>query len=244
MYGGAPMDLSNIENLYHELGKLIEGYHKTNVSPFIIHFGKKFPEHPNEGILFVGRATNGNSNGSSIGNNYEHQLRIALEPQNYNNIKWIEEQFSQKNSYCRKSAFWRVVRSISKEFYGDNWYEKIGWSDLYKIAPSKRGKTNANPDIELMKLQKDKCVEILEAEIQMLSPKYVVLFVGNWVSDFLFRLNHGTSKSIATYEWGIRKPYKTKLYNIDNRYFILTEHPQGKNETELINCILNIMKSI
>ena len=172
------MDLSNIENLYYELGKQIEGYNKTVVSPFVIHFGEKFPKQPNEGILFVGRATNGNSNGSSTGNNYENQIRVALEPRNYNNIKWVEEQFSQNHSYCRRSAFWRVVRSISKEFYGDNWYEKIGWSDLYKIAPSKRGNTNANPDKELMGLQKDKCWKILEAEIQMLSPKFVVLLVG------------------------------------------------------------------
>lgn len=238
------MDLSDIENLYHELGKQIEGYNKTAVSPFVIHFGEKFPEQPNEGILFVGRATNGNSNGSSIGNNYERQLSDALKPRNYNNIKWVEEQFSKNNSYCRKSAFWCVVRSISKEFYGDNWYEKIGWSDLYKIAPSKRGKTNANPDKELISLQKDNCWKILEAEIQMLSPKFVVLFVGDWISDFLSYINHGHTQSIDKRIWGNGNCYKTKLYEIDNRYFIRTEHPQGKNEPEHINCLLNMMKSI
>ena len=78
----------------------------------------------------------------------------------------------------------------------------------------------------------------------MLSPKFVVLFVGDWISDFLSYINHGHTQSIDKCTWGAGNCYETKLYEIDNRYFIRTEHPQGKKEDEHINCLLSMMKPL
>ncbi len=232
-------ELERLKKLYCELGDIVAKYHIHGISPLVVHWGHYYPMQPNAGILFVGRAING----SNQRGKYLDQLEVAIQPQNCNNLKWVEEDMQKKGSNCRRSAFWRVIRGVAKEIYGDSWFEHVAWSDLYKVAPSKGG----NPNKRLKGLQKGKCQEILAQEIMMLSPRIVILFVGNWIDNFLFLLNsHQPTKSIAnTVVWGhgrkSTREYKVKVYYIDRCVFILTEHPQGKNEA---NHITALVKSI
>lgn len=225
----------DLKKLYVELGEKIANYTKTKVSPLVPHWGNLFPRESDAGILFVGRATNG----SSTEGNYMDQLEKAFEPKHYHDIEWVESRKMYK-----KSAFWRVIRGVALELYPDKkWFDHIAWSDIYKIAPSKKG----NPDNELKKLQKSKCLEILKAEIDVLSPECVILFVGDWKEGFLYELNHKKeTKSIKSIVWGYgkrnNKKYYAKVYQIDNRKYIVTEHPQCKNEEAHIKCLLELLK--
>lgn len=231
--------LDALEDKYLELSDLVASYTKCCLSPFVIHYGVDFPSQLNDGLMFIGRATNGVwTKGKG---NFVEQYKLSFKPEHFHNLQWVEDQFSKQGTYCRKSSFWRVVRSISKELYDNKWYDKIAWSDLYKVAPSSEG----NPDKELMSLQKEKCIEILKLELKLLSPKHVVLFTGDWAKDFLFHLNnnHHTT-SIRSVTWGHNKKYCARVYKIGHTFFILSEHPQGKSETEHTKCILNLIESI
>lgn len=236
------IDVSNaLEEKYQELNDLVASYTKCCLSPFVIHYGKDFPKLPNDGLMFIGRATNGVwTKGKG---NFMEQFKLASRPEHIQNLQWVEDQFTKRRTYCRKSAFWRVVRSISKELYDSKWYDKIAWSDLYKVAPSSEG----NPDKELMSLQKEKCIEILKLELKLLSPKYVVLFTGDWANDFILCLNNNRhTTSIRSIIWGHFRKRKccARVYKIGDAFFILSEHPQGKNETAHTKCILNIIESL
>ena len=83
---------------------------------------------------------------------------------------------------------------------------------------------------------------ILKKEIEILSPKTVVFLTGqSWANDFLRYLNHKqNTKSILQKTWG---QYTCKVYEIDDRVFILSEHPQGKTETDHTQCILDLLNN-
>ena len=77
----------------------------------------------------------------------------------------------------------------------------------------------------------------------MLSPKFVVMFTGkSWAIDFLMYLNDNKEPiSIKQLNWD---RYQCNVYYINDTYFIVTEHPQGKKEAIHAECIINFIKGI
>ena len=82
------------------------------------------------------------------------------------------------------------------------------------------------------------CQKILKSEIEILSPKFVILLTGeNWAKDFLSYLN---AAPIDKVEW--ENNYTIDIYLVKGVCFLRTEHPQGKPEQGHIEVIKSIIE--
>lgn len=213
--------------------KILKDLDKDNTA-FFIQFGAKYPEEKNKGIIFVGRSVNGWLQGED--KTFENLI--------IRRMKWMQEG---KNGIKTKSQFIKIAKDISRDIYraDDNsknnkeWYDNIAWSNLYKVAPEKGG----NSSIKIRKKYCEDCISIFEKEIDILSPKIVVLLTGwTWAKPFLYDLNNGEKlEKLEEISWDKDKNYKAKAIKIKDIIYILSEHPQGKLEESHINAILELI---
>jgi hypothetical protein len=209
-----------------------------NICTFCVQWGENFPENfpEKDGMLFVGKAVNGwmtNNTHVNVLFGKTNEGVFARDDQ----MEWVKnlEGKNEAGYNTKKSAFWRVAKNISARFYPDEWQSNVAWSNLYKLAPY----TGGNPDAGLRNEQNSVCQRIFEKEIEILSPKYVILFTSGWENDFLKYLNgNKTPQSLQTIAWD---GYETKLFQIKDTYFVASQHPQGKNEAEHGKAIINLL---
>lgn len=211
-------------------------YEKAIV-PFVMQWGSDFPSNDNDGILFVGRATNDWYNpGRTVFDIFEGENIIFCRE---DQMIWVSKN-SADNYNTNLSAFWRTIRKISSSCYPDEQdpLSFVAWSNLCKLAPN-----TGNPNDELYDLQLEDACKILQKEIEILSPKFVILMTGIcWADGFISGLNNNEwpkDKVIEELTWG---EHKATVFKINGRYIILTEHPQGKDESAHINCLESIIK--
>ncbi|OAV69964.1 hypothetical protein Barb6XT_00166 [Bacteroidales bacterium Barb6XT] len=222
---------NNLLPLYSELLEATGYYLEKNIytlCAFCAQWGKEFPEEKNSGILFVGRATNGWPE-------EEHDVdAIFGESSKIFACNDLMEEWANNNP---KSAFCRVIRKTMQMLYSDEeWQAHVAWSNLCKIAPqSGSPKRNTFYSNQLNAYRK-----ILETEIEILSPKFVVMLTGDdWAEDFLPYLNGGEHpESIDTAYWG---GYEAKVYEIKNVTYIVSRHPQGKPEESHVETIAELI---
>ena len=221
-----------LKPLYEELAQVDP---EQEYITFCAQWGKKYQK---DGLLFVGRAVNGWITDCRdvellFKEGDENQI-FAREDQ----MRWIED----KNE-CSVSQFWRVVRAVSQDILGvgDDWYDHIAYSNLYKLAPD-----GANPSNSLCKKQENVCYRIFKAEIETLQPKVVVLLAGvGWYYDFLCSLNNNSAPVLLD---SIEIPYtedknfKIETYRIGDVIYIGSLHPQGKPEQPHIEGIIETIK--
>lgn len=106
--------------------------------------------------------------------------------------------------YCLSRPFWGYSKEIWDTLYGaatrwqERWYQKIIWTNLYKIAPRKGG----NPSEAWQKMQREVCVELLHAEIEFFNPTHILFMTGtDWFQPF-----RGMFQEVA--ELGVNHPSK------------------------------------
>ena len=220
--------------LYRHLLESVSGFYYDKVT-FCAQWGSNFPTKDNTGILFVGRATNGWITTSEdidvlFGNTDEAIFARS------DQMEWVKDLEGDKPYNTRKSAFWRVIKRVSKQFYPYDWYSNIAWSNVCKVAPNKGG----NPSDPLYYAQLNDCQKILEKEIEIFSPHFVVMLTGEaWSRDYIIYLNKGEGlKCIHTDSWD---GYNCKVYKIGDVYYIVSEHPQSKPEDSHVQCLINII---
>ena len=224
-------ELANrLQPLYAHLFKEVESFNDS--TKFCAMCGSLFPIEANQGLLMVGRATNGWIEPKDV-----NELIDSLfdeEP-----LRWVEESAGNDKEYnTRRSAFWRVIKGVAEAFYPDGWFQNICWSNLCKAAPQA-----GNPNNSLYYAQLEDCQKILEAEIKILSPKAVLLFTGyNWAKDFLVYFNDGIEPQPTTTATWSR--YECKVFLIKGTYYILTEHPQGKKEAVHKETLKKLLKNL
>ena len=215
--------------------KLLKDNTFENISTFCIQWGKYFPKEEKTGILFIGKAINGwitdDTDINILFGDSEERI-FAREDQ----MEWVHKKEGSNNRYNTKtSAFWRVIKQISQHYFPTEWYSYVAWSNLCKIAPSKGG----NPNNKLYYEQLDSCRQILSKEIEILSPKAVVMLTSGWDKDFLYYLNDNIQpKSEMTLDW---YGYQTILYKIKGILYISSPHPQGKSEDKHIEAIIKLI---
>ncbi|MDR1381865.1 MAG: hypothetical protein LBJ47_10380 [Tannerella sp.] len=212
--------------LYGELLKRNPaGNSPEDLCAFCAQWGSEFPEKEKEGILFVGKATNGwLSDSTDINVLFGDSCGRIFDRDDQ--MRWVDTLEGNRREYnTRKSAFWRVIKGVSRRLYPEDWYAHVAWSNLYKLSPYiKKG----NPDSRLRGEQLAVCKKILEKEIEILSPKHVVMFTYDWECCFLKYLNDGKApECVATEVWD---RYKTCVYRIGDTIYIVSPHPQGKEE--------------
>ena len=219
--------------LYKEL---LKGNSFEDVCTFCLQWGEDFPADKKTGILFVGKAVNGWIHDETDINVLFGETSDRIFARS-DQMEWVSRLEGDEKYNTNKSAFWRVIKRVSQHYYpNEKWYSNVAWSNLCKIAPFKGG----NPSDKLYYEQLKSCQKILSKEIEILSPKFVIMFTSGWEKDFMFFLNDNNhTKSVAKINWD---GYETKLYKIKDTIFITTLHPQGKNETNHVEVLTNLMK--
>ena len=161
-----------LKPLYKELLEQLSKEDRETTSPFCVKWGKNFPTASFSGLLFIGRATNGWGTDSTESVDVlfdgDDNSRGFADP---NQMSWLE---SHPSYNWQRSAFWRVVSNVSQSYTQGEWFNGIAWTNLYKIAPYDGG----NPSNRLCYEQLPICQKILKNEIEILSPKFVILLTG------------------------------------------------------------------
>jgi hypothetical protein len=217
------------EKLFPLYESLLINIDSEDVWPFCMQWGHKFPMDEKSGILFVGKATNGwvtkSKDVEILFGDSESRIFARTDQ-----MKWVVEN----KPYYKVSAFWRVIKRVSELKNGkDEWYSKIAWSNLYKVSLEK-----GNPTGKLINQQIEICKEILNTEIEILNPKYVIFQTSGWENRFFGNLKDSPKEKEVI--WG--NNYKTIGYSINNRVYITSVHPQGKNEGDHVNAIIKIIE--
>jgi hypothetical protein len=223
----------SLKPIYKELLSKIESEKK--IYTFCAQWGKKFTDRNNDRILFVGKATNGWITESTdievlFGKDNKRIFDRDDQMQWVNNLKG-DEKYNTNNS-----AFWRIIiKTAEKTLDTKDVIPRIAWSNLYKVSYHK-----GNPDSKLKTQQKKYCKQILEKEIELFSPKFVVFLTSSWEKVFLKHLNNGTDPiPIKTIKWSDK--YYSKSYKIGNITYVTSQHPQGKNEEEHSKALTELM---
>lgn len=225
--------------LYDKLIKDVAEEQPEEKAFFCMQWGKHFPERANEGLMFVGRATNGwqdhdYKTSSFFGHSFGQLFNLP------DQMQWVEDGEGSSVYNTKSSAFWRVIKAVSSHFHPQNWSSYVAWSDVCKVAPWEGG----NPSDSLYYAQIGDCEEIFKAEVRALSPKAVIFFTGySWAKDILISLNGGKEpRSVETTLWG--GGYKAIVYSINGTTYIISEHPQGKSEVEHAETLIKIIEGI
>ena len=226
------------EPLYYEYTTKMPDWERDNV--FVPRVGKNYPKR--KGILFVGRAPNGTS--LKLRDFSDSGKFCPIGVMNYLFINSLMDICFDK---C--SSFWNVVRTVSyrsfpeeywKEHPDEEWNDYIAYSNLYLIQDSDDGK---NPEGVRRSIQFQFCDEILNQEIKLLSPKYVIFLTGwDLLKDFsIAKTMPSDERQITKANWD---SFEAKKWVADGITYILTEHPwgKGKGQETHVRALLNLMQ--
>lgn len=237
--------------LYQDLIDSVKDYKNQSLRYYAAQWGECFPSGDNDGILFIGRATNDWRTDSEdvnilFGDPYTTDTIFNC----YDQMIWVENCAKQESSdtyNSNRSAFWRLIRRIARfhhkidnvDRFGD--LKKIAWSNICKVAPY-----SGNPNDSLYYAQLDIAEKILETEIKYLSPKYLIFLTGwSWAADTISYLTKQSKEDIENridwLEWGHNNKYRTGRLEMDNTVFIISEHPQGKNVDAHFDTIMKLI---
>ena len=160
---------------------------------------------PGEGLLVLGRATNGfivdltvdQLASADIRRQKLQEIRATAEgTPTVRPLSWVDAIGDIDPSKARKralggtigsrSAFWRVTRALLKEMTPGlpavGWSQHLAWGNLCKIAPNVHGtgSEGANPSWSLMKRQLDHCTALIGQEVRESRPRVVLVIAGRW----------------------------------------------------------------
>jgi hypothetical protein len=219
---------SKVMSLYSSLAVACPDTLKENHGMFVTHVGTELQKHP---LMFVGRETNGQGGSFGFSTYVEKDLDWLGRGQGY--------EYSG-------SPFFRVVGKVLAGHHGipydRNAYERMVWSNLYKIAP-----TNRRPATQRMhQIQESTCIDLLAEEILDLEPCLVVFLTDWWLNPFLDKWNNDgliTSPSKGSSDFfDIRFAFKKNDVLIPA---IALPHPQNKSgnfrEDTLIRLISELL---
>jgi len=134
----------------------------------------------------------------------------------------------------KKSAFWRVIRSVAGKLGVDidkpSWPTYLAWSNLYRVAPCSGG----NPSAFLCRAQVTECIELFAAELAEWKPKRVLMLTGlGWAQEFL---KGKPAVARAKYVEGV---FELGLAGGTHRArIVVSKHPERKPETPLVEEVM------
>ena len=228
---------SELKEIYQNLelceDRWSSSHEGESISTYEMQVGNKFPQEPNSGIIFYGRSCNG----------WDRSCPNGIE----DNRKIYDMSIMEKDS--SKRPFLQLCKLISNNFYEDNWYEYIAWSNITKLVFCSGG----NPTEELWQEQLDYLPLILKKEIEIMSPQIVIFVVGDSVkkgyeTPIYQAFPQLRKKKSYSIKWGEYKRYDVSYpltcssYELDEKVFIFTDRPEHqKYMKEHINAIIDLI---
>ena len=151
-------------------------------------------------------------------------------------MQWVLDSWGNERCYnTARSAFWRVIKDVVHSCAAEtesDWPSHLVWSNLYKVAPSERGK--GNPSRLLQKVQFEGCKALLKLEIESFAPARLLFLTGwDWAAPFLGESDvsptqHGTYVQ-ATGHWPVGE-HRSSV--------VVARHPQGKPHRKWVREVL------
>ena len=178
-----------LKTLYRELYSSLPDSYVDPIYPFCVQVGDMW-EQSSPRCLFVGKSTNGwVTDSRNVDDLFDptHDDRIA---NRHDQMEWVHDLEGNEKYNTKTSAFWRLVKKVSSNYFGSQWYRHIAWSNVYKLSHQK-----GNPKKWLRDLQRDLCVEILNHEIELLNPDFVVFLTSGWEKFYTNSISLSLSKS-------------------------------------------------
>ena len=226
-------ELKNFKKLYKQLLEIDAKNYVNDIYPFFIQVGKEY-YNDNKRCLFIGKSVNGwVTNSRNVEKLFDQKYEDKI-VNRHDQVKWVSDLESSNEIYnTKKSSFWRVIKRVALEYCKkEDWYNYIAWSNLYKLSPKK-----GNPNAFLQNIQKETGIKILNEEIKVLKPKYIIYLTSGWEKFYLdsIGLNFKNNKKIS---WDGYNTYYQEFKDVN---FIQSKHPQGKNEDLHVQAILKIL---
>jgi hypothetical protein len=204
---------------------------------------------PGKGLLIVGRAVNGWTDGWAEGDHPSTEVAREVlvneqrETQHADGehcpMSWVvshcnlpspADPMAKRPYNTNASPFWRASRAFAGRagFVGDDgadWSCHLAWTNLYKVAPVRGG----NPNLRTRERQRKACIDLFELELDTLSPRCVLVLTGpDWYRGF------APSVAMASQRGGF-------VHAVGRRgasTFILADHPQTRPEKEFVGDLL------
>lgn len=191
-------------------------------------------------LMVVGRAVNGWTEGvtpselstPSFAETYAAKVYESVVGDDMCPMSWVTDSWENPDlDYnTKRSAFWRVIRSVVAESGIANvdenaWPSHLVWSNLYKVAPADGG----NPGNALCYVQLDGCISLLLQELNDYRPRRLLLLTGlGWAEPFL---KHVAPTLSSTLTGGyVEAIAKIQHGSGDMTKVVVAAHPQGKSE--------------
>lgn len=136
-------------------------------------------------LMIVGRAMNGWEASFSGCESAEAVTCAVLAQENpFQDVGDGKNEHTGNYTY-RKSGVWKLIKALlaaygeadPAKWEGDEtlrWYQRILWSNLYKVSP----RTAGNPDWALIKPFMEDYIEIIKREIELYRPKRALFVTG------------------------------------------------------------------
>jgi len=179
-------------------------------------FGDAFENDPtNDGVerlVIVGRAPNGyDAGGGDAGEGGWPRGDMRDEAARSNVIEGLEKGSSKDwldwaKRMTKRSAFWRTARDLliginTRIDVVDSWPRYLLWTNLYKIAPARRG----NPNVVECRMQLDACKHLLELELNTWARVPVLVVAGTNGGTASKRFGVSAMPLVRTVSWSIRQ---------------------------------------
>ena len=228
-------DIDQLKDLYKKLVINVPKNLNQRLCVFFPQIGKNYFDLDDK-LLFIGKSVNGwVTDDLDVEKLFDCKNPDRIVGRD-DEIVWVEKSKNPKYYNSNNSAFWRLVKSIAKKYLEkEDWYNNIVWSNMYKISPWDGG----NPNAKLRKMQSKICVDILNKEIEIFNPKFIIFLTSYWETFYLKSIGYNNSEN-KFIKWD---KYETRYQLFNGRIYILSQHPQGKKELPHKNAIINIMKN-
>lgn len=173
-------------------------------------------------------------------------------------LRWVREDWrgEKDGEVYSKTAFWWRLHDILLSLgvgVESDWYDKIVWTNFYKIAPVNRGTStvSGNPAGDIARLQEDPCLAILRAELEAYEPRRILLVTGwhGWWWDP--RRDEGKLGDLGEFRrMPIRATSDRHLVAGTLRMgklksaLIVTRHPQGATKIPYVADVVQAFQSL
>jgi hypothetical protein len=214
-------NLNELKSMYVEkLGDKVS----EQFSPFFVRVGENFDGK--SGVLFVGKADN------QAG--YHKSIELAFSHIQHDYIEDIAEKCKPYSG----SAYVRTLHRIAKELKKKG-ITCFARTNLYKLSNTQSHKFGSEYDAANF--------DIFRKEIEMLQPKYVILFTSGMECPFLDIIGKGRD-IVQSVKFNYRNKGKQqhkelkciKIKGCDS-IFITALHPQGKPESDMVKQIIGLI---
>ena len=242
----------SLKHLYEKLcvdDELIRIHTKTPLCFSATEWGDCFSD-TNPRVLFLGKANNG----------AYRPKRLAVDElfdgndlilSNGGGMKWIDDTWDCPNKcgwYPGRSPFFRVLRKMSEELcdlyhWKSSWYKYVAYGNFGKCNID----ANPSPSMRIYSDRELLFAEMLNVDLKYLNPNFVICFTGSGDSTFWFsKMFLGYLDAVETdcVQWIGDNRFCIRVYHARGRYFLVSEHPQGKPEDSHVETMLKIIEKL